>query len=188
MIRTGTYRTRVLVGTNFYVVTRTLQKPAETRFWARPAHEGLPTETGPSLAGRFEGAGDGPCARPRPPRIRRARVHWHWQTPPCQRRESGGRVISPVVLGGSTALNMVSPGMLLRQVHLQHYTPVLNIKINTSVICVPNFGRPCRGESRLATWGVRRAWRPGGVGLRRRGLAARAVGELRLQLTNFVLN
>ena len=46
----------------------------------------------------------------------------------------------------------------------------------------------CRGESRLATWGVRRAWRPGGVGLRRRGLAARAVGELRLQLTNFVLN
>ena len=45
-----------------------VQKPAETTFWARPAHEGLPTETGPSLAGRFEGAGDGPCARPRPPR------------------------------------------------------------------------------------------------------------------------
>ena len=47
---------------------------------------------------------------------------------------------------------------------------------------------PCRGERRLATWGLRRACRPGGVGLRRRGVAARAVGEPRLQFTSFVLN
>ena len=46
----------------------------------------------------------------------------------------------------------------------------------------------CRGERRLATWGLRRACRPGGVSLHRRGVAARAVGEPRLQLTNFVLN
>ena len=36
--------------------------------------------------------------------------------------------------------------------------------------------------------GLRRACRTGGVGLQRREMAARAVGELRLQLTNFVLN
>ena len=46
----------------------------------------------------------------------------------------------------------------------------------------------CRGDRRAATWGLRRACRPGGVGLQRRELAARAVGELRVQFTYFILN
>jgi hypothetical protein len=45
----------------------------------------------------------------------------------------------------------------------------------------------CRGDRRAATWGIRRACRPGGVGLQRREMAARAVGELRVQFTYFIL-
>jgi hypothetical protein len=45
----------------------------------------------------------------------------------------------------------------------------------------------CRGDRRAATWGLRRACRPGGVGLQRREMAARAVGELRVQFTYFIL-
>jgi len=44
-----------------------------------------------------------------------------------------------------------------------------------------------RGDRRLTTWARRRACRPWGMCLQRRGLAARAVGELRLQLTDFIL-
>jgi len=48
-----------------------VQKPAETTFWARPAHAGGCLPTGPSLAGRLEGAGGalGPgAASPEVPR------------------------------------------------------------------------------------------------------------------------
>jgi hypothetical protein len=45
----------------------------------------------------------------------------------------------------------------------------------------------CRGDRRLATWARRRACRPWGMGLQRRGMAARAVGELRVQFTYFIL-
>ena len=45
-----------------------------------------------------------------------------------------------------------------------------------------------RGDRRLTTWARRRACRPWGMGLQRRELAARAVGELRLQFTDFILN
>jgi hypothetical protein len=46
----------------------------------------------------------------------------------------------------------------------------------------------CRGDRRLATWARRRACRSWGMGLQRRGMAARAVGELRLQFTDCILN
>ena len=45
----------------------------------------------------------------------------------------------------------------------------------------------CRGDRRAATWGLRRACLTGGVGLQRREMAARAVGELRVQFTYFIL-
>ena len=44
-----------------------------------------------------------------------------------------------------------------------------------------------RGDRRLTTWARRRACRSWGMCLQRRGLAARAVGELRLQFTDFIL-
>ncbi len=52
-------------------------------------------------------------------------------------------------------------------------------------------GASCRGErAPVGDWGLRRAWRPcqWEVGLRRRGVAARPVGEHRLQFTSFILN